>query len=220
MKPAIIIPAYNAHSSIQVLLQRTLAAAQDIPVYVIDDGSDPPIKIHTDCRLCNYYRHDRNFGKGQALLTGMNLARENGATHAVTMDADLQHPPEMITSFLEHAEKCTIVLGRRRFSGSMPCHRRLSNRLTSLMISSQLNCRISDTQCGFRCYDLASVLKYPYLEKGFMFESEVLLKVFSEHDTTMKEVDIETIYPGTGSHIRNFTNTLEFCRLLIRNWFA
>ena len=132
MQQTIIIPAYNPPNTIFQLIS-TIHKITTCPVIIIDDGSDPPISLESI--NCTLLRNDQNMGKGAALLKGLNYAQTSGFTHAVTLDADNQHDPEILPSFLECDENISIVLGAREFDHTMPVHRKISNKLTSNIIS-------------------------------------------------------------------------------------
>lgn len=121
-KVSIVVPCYNESSGIVSFVQEISEFVLSLPSYrfeviLIDDGStdDSLIKIK---KLCN--KHDwlyainltRNFGKEAALTAGLDFATGDAV---VFMDADLQHPPVVVKSFLEKWEQgeCAVV-GRRK----------------------------------------------------------------------------------------------------------
>ena len=63
---AVVIPAYRCQAQLDALLPRLPA---DLPVYVVDDGSDPP--LHADRPIL---RHPQNRGYGAAQKTGYTAA--------------------------------------------------------------------------------------------------------------------------------------------------
>ena len=64
----------------------------------------------------------QNSGKGAVVLHGLELAARAGYTHALTMDADGQHPADLIPAFMRAsaARPETMVLGRPVFDASAP----------------------------------------------------------------------------------------------------
>ena len=46
-----------------------------------------------------------NGGKGAAVLHGLDLASEQGYTHALTMDSDGQHPADLIPAFMAASQR-------------------------------------------------------------------------------------------------------------------
>ena len=157
-------------------------------------------------------------GKGAALLKGLNYAQTSGFTHAVTLDADNQHDPEILPSFLECDENISIVLGAREFDHTMPVHRKISNKLTSNIISRICKKHILDSQCGYRRYSLQDVCSKTYSESGFQFESEVLIKLLRDN-CSLKHISVPTIYSNENSAMNNFRDTFKFINLIFRYIF-
>ena len=214
MTPAIIIPAYNPPETFDQLIQ-SMQNKSSIPIIIIDDGSQPAVKIEAAFIHVTLLRNNINKGKGYSLMKGIYYALENGYTHGITLDADLQHDPAYIPEFLSIDENISIVCGKRDLKGSMPCHRRLSNIITSKIVSSICHTKLFDSQCGYRRYNLQEVCSEKYFEQGFQFETEILIKLLKSK-LKIFHVDIPTIYAGESSSMRHIYDTLKFIRLIIR----
>ena len=101
-----VIPAYNESRSLPVLLQRLSDdwAKRFIrwEIVVVDDGShDDTAFALAPWLAAGHVRHvalSRNFGKEAALTAGLERARGDVV---LLMDADLQHPPELVEAMLE-----------------------------------------------------------------------------------------------------------------------
>ena len=213
MNITIIIPAFNPPDSFLSLL-KTISTISKLTIIIIDDGSFPEIVINNPEIII--LRNKQNQGKGFSLLKAFNYAQENGFTHAVTLDSDSQHDPKLIEMFLEVNEDISLVLGARKFEKDMPYHRRISNKLTSLIISLLSGEMIQDSQCGFRRYKLNEICSEIFIETGFQFESEILIKLLRKK-CTYHQVDISTIYRNEKSSINNIIDTLRFIRLILRS---
>lgn len=110
-KVTILIPAYNEGLSLHSLYKRLYSLMEDQNNYdwevlFVNDGSkDDTIHILRDLRLkdnrISYIDLSRNFGKEVALLAGFDYATGDCV---VIMDADLQHPPELIPEMLKYWE--------------------------------------------------------------------------------------------------------------------
>jgi glycosyltransferase involved in cell wall biosynthesis len=104
---SVVVPAHDEEETLEELVRRLTAALDAIPgitweAILVDDGSkdgtyplmvalagrDPRIKI---------VQLSRNFGHQVALSAGVELARGDAV---VLMDADLQHPPELVADFV------------------------------------------------------------------------------------------------------------------------
>ena len=103
---SIIIPAYNEASAIEYSLKKisSILFGANIrhEIIVIDDGSiDHTFKVLQDLRseisTLKAIRFSRNFGKEAALLAGLKASTGDAV---ITMDSDLQHPPETIIPLL------------------------------------------------------------------------------------------------------------------------
>jgi glycosyltransferase involved in cell wall biosynthesis len=99
---SVIIPVYNEEKQIANTIQQvknTISALdQDIEIIVIDDGSkdktwDELKKLAANNKGVIASRFSRNFGKEAALMAGLSMAKGDAC---ITMDADLQHPPQLI----------------------------------------------------------------------------------------------------------------------------
>lgn len=153
----VLIPSYNPGR----LLAPTLAAARATwsPVWVIDDAStdDSQAAAAAADRLL---RRPVNGGKGTALLDGLHAAAAAGFTHALTMDADGQHPAAEIARFMtaSQANPAAMILGTPVFGPEAPAlrihGRKISNWLTRLETAGA----VRDSLFGFRVYPIAPLL--------------------------------------------------------------
>lgn len=120
---AIVAPVYNEEQVLPELLQRLAAACDALPqfawrILIVNDGSKDRsaalvrAAAERDQRF-QLIELSRNFGHQAALAAG--LAEAAGATAVVTLDADLQDPPELIAQFVARwQEGADVVLGVRR----------------------------------------------------------------------------------------------------------
>jgi glycosyltransferase involved in cell wall biosynthesis len=216
----VLIPAYNAGKTLSTLLGQLQELPQKpVNVLVIDDGSDDSTSDLARSVKAQVYRFSHNRGKGRALRQGFSMLMQNqDADYIICMDADLQHPAESIMDLLAAAEKCNsqFVIGvRNRSWSSMPWARRLSNFLTSAVISILTGQKIKDSQCGFRLIAKDVLKEISMREDGFQFESEMLLQIAAKK-IEIDQVPIPTIYNAAGSHIHHVQDTLRFILLIIR----
>jgi glycosyltransferase involved in cell wall biosynthesis len=117
---SVVIPVYNEGSNIGPLCARVVGVLQritpDWEIVFVDDGSqDGTIEAikaagAREPRI-GAVSLSRNFGKEIAIAAGLDHARGRAV---VIMDADLQHPPEMIETFVERwREGYVMVYGQR-----------------------------------------------------------------------------------------------------------
>jgi undecaprenyl-phosphate 4-deoxy-4-formamido-L-arabinose transferase len=107
MELSVVIPVYNSAETLPTLLARLLSVLDDLQVtseiVFVDDGSrDGSWEVlqslqaeHSDRIICVQLM--RNFGQHNALMCGF---RHTQGRFVVTMDDDLQNPPEEIAKLL------------------------------------------------------------------------------------------------------------------------
>jgi hypothetical protein len=182
----VLIPSYNPGA--RALDTVRAARANWDPVWVVVDGStdgsaealsalaarDPSLRVLVRAR---------NGGKGAAILDGLMAAQRAGFTHALTMDADGQHPPECIASFMQAslAAPGAMILGDPVFDASVPLirlrGRRISNWCTNI---TTLWAGIHDTLFGFRVYPidpLVAIMQRTRWMRRFDFDAEAAVRL-------------------------------------------
>jgi glycosyltransferase involved in cell wall biosynthesis len=211
-----VIPFYNEKETITSIVNDTLDYVQF--VFAVNDGSDDGFSIEainqSEIKLINL---DRNYGKGKALSIGFEAAVSAEFDFVVTLDADLQHDPKYIPNLLEGLQSSDIVIGNRlKNLKGMPIQRRLSNKLTSFLLTVKTSQNILDSQCGYRAYK-AEVLKSVRTNcSGFEAESEILIKA-AKKGFKLGFVDIPTIYGREKSKMRPVQAIVGFLRVLFSN---
>lgn len=214
-KPVIVIPVYNGRDSLLRLIPQIMQEV-DIPLIIVDDGSTDGIQAD-DFPGHLFLQHSENRGKGAAIKTGLRKACEAGHSHAVTLDADGQHDPGSIDHFLKRSSErpFDLVIGARDLMAAhMPFHRKLSNNITSLMISLRTGSRVYDSQVGYRCYPLYDSRLWESDQDGFQLESDVFLRV-PKLRLRLQWVTIPVIYGEQDSHMHLVLDTLRFVRMYI-----
>jgi glycosyltransferase involved in cell wall biosynthesis len=182
----VLIPSFNSGARLIETVKE--ARRQWAPVWVIVDGStdgsvtalddlaenDPELRIF----VLPY-----NQGKGAAILHGLNQAAAAGFTHALTMDADGQHPASLIPHFIakSRAHPDALILGRPIFDKSAPrirvMGRKLSNWWTGLETLWAGN---FDSLFGFRVYPiqpLQRIMEASRWMRRFDFDAEAAVRL-------------------------------------------
>jgi glycosyltransferase involved in cell wall biosynthesis len=216
---AVVVPAYDAAAGLGPVLAGVLHYFDSGAVFVIDDGSrDRTAEIARDAGV-RLVQHPQNRGKGAALQTGFDAARRGGYTHVLTIDADGQHPPDCIPSFLAARDCGDIVIGSRLHDPvGMPRERLFSNRATAAILSALANQEILDGQSGYRLHALDAIEGLALASRGYMLESEILVRA-SRAGARIAHVPIPCIYGDQKSGIHPVHDTLRFLWLVVRSFF-
>lgn len=209
---AVVIPCRNEAANIREIVS---AVRQQLPtVIVVDDGSTDATAERAVAAGAETLRHPANQGKGAALRTGWQRARDRGFAWALTMDGDGQHSPEDISAFLACMERtgAVLVVGNRMgHISAMPWLRRQVNRWMSQWLSDLTGVPLSDSQCGFRLVNLEALARLPLATQQFEIESEVLV-AFLRTGCKVEFVPIQVIYKSQASKIHPLWDSWRWLR--------
>ncbi len=217
IKPLIVIPVYNHAATLREVVDRTLRVCGDI--LVVDDGSTDGSTEAINGLQVRLIRHDKNMGKGAAILTAVEEARKFGMTHIITIDADGQHDPADVKFFMPVIEKepLAIVVGKRGFNvENVPFSSRFGRVFSNFWLRVQTGYSLKDTQSGFRAYPIALFDKLRLYDRHYSFEIEVLVKA-AWAGIALKEVDISVHYPEREMRVSHFRPFMDNLRLTILN---
>ena len=182
-------------------------------VIVVDDGSDTTIqdlftleeqdKIH-------FVRHETNQGKGHAIISGTQKAKELGYAYILSMDGDGQHLASQAHLLINECDKGEIIIGARNFNlDNVPLGSKFGRWFSNIWAELNTKKTITDSLSGYRIYPV-SILELPIKTQRFDWEMEVLIR-HTETGKDIKEVSIECYYPLAEervSHFRNFEDTM------------
>jgi glycosyltransferase involved in cell wall biosynthesis len=194
-----VIPAYNEHVAVgSIALQATKFVDR---VIVVDDGSTDNTAEIAKLAGVELIKHDKNMGKGVALKSGFEAAKNSDII--VTLDADGQHKisdiPKLIKPIKEG--KADIVNGSRYINGgekNTPKYRRLGQSVLDMVTNLNSKVKVTDSQSGFRAFSKKTLSAFRFNQTGYGIESEMLIDA-SNANFKIKEVEIEVIYDVDGS---------------------
>ncbi len=210
---AAVIPFFNESRTINQIINNTLQYVDC--VIAVDDGStdDSSSKIAGNMNI-TLLKFKVNSGKGFALREGLNEGVKKGYTQLITIDADLQHKPDEIPLLIYELNNYDIVIGNRLNNlVNMPLHRRMSNKITSFLLSLKTGEKIIDSQCGFRAYKAEVIKNIKTVKNGYDAESEIIIKA-SRKGYKIGFTDISTIYGNEESKMSPFKTTFNFIKVL------
>jgi glycosyltransferase involved in cell wall biosynthesis len=219
MSACAIVPAYEAVATVGAVVD-DLRASLDLPVIVVDDGSNDATGHVAREHGASVIRHARNLGKGAALRTGLREAARRGLKVAVSADADGQHPGASARAVLTGSEDPkALVLGVRDLQrDGAPRSNQFGNAVSNYFLSAFAGRPLRDTQCGLRRYPVRETLSLGARADGFAFEGEVVLRAVRA-GLTVVEVPIAVVYPsdGTGrSHFRRVADPTKIVGTIAR----
>lgn len=209
-----VIPVYNcAEPAIRVAraCRRHLER-----VLVVDDGStDADLRARLDGTDIVVVRHDRNRGKGHALVTALQYLADHNGTHMITVDGDGQHLPEDIPKLMAaiREDQEAIVIGCRDFDTlNVPRSSRFGRKFSNFWIHLETGLALNDTQSGFRAYPLRLLSRLRLVSAHYDFEIEVLVRAVWA-GARVTEVPVSVVYPPPLERISHFRPFLDNARL-------
>ena len=156
---SIVVPVYNEEGCLQELIDRTLAVMKKcgkrFEFILVDDGSrdasysiirkaaeaNPDVVI--GCIL------NRNYGQHAAIMAGFSSVRGD---LVITLDADLQNPPEEIPKLIAAAEAGNDVVGTVRQNRQDTLFRRCASKVVNRAARLATGVQMTDYGCMLRAY--------------------------------------------------------------------
>lgn len=220
-----VIPCYNVDA---LCLEAVRGATNHCThIIAVDDGStDDTLKnlqaLQQSIENLIILRHEKNRGKGDALLTGMRYALEHFPfTALITIDGDGQHYSENIPLLaFPIQEGVHLSIGSRDIS-KMPLRNRLSNLFIAYLLRFLYPMAPKDTQTGMRGFSHYFVNEIVHHIEGGRYEMEFrcLLLALSYH-LQILSVPIPTIYLGKEgvSHFSLIRDSYRILKVLFMHW--
>ena len=175
---SIVVPVFNEEESLSSLVARTNRVFERLGSYAwnyifVNDGStDSSLELLKAMASTNNNVQvidlSRNFGKEVALSAGVI---ESEAAAVICMDADLQHPPEIIPELIERWEAGVEIVATRRISmEGQPALRRIGSSTFYWLMNKISDVEMSPDTTDFRLFDRKTVDVFKLLtERGRMF---------------------------------------------------
>jgi glycosyltransferase involved in cell wall biosynthesis len=162
-KISIVIPVYCESGNLRDLHSRLEGVTRSIPsiswdyIFVNDGSPDDSLELLTRLassdEKCRVIDLSRNFGKEIALTAGVHEVVDADAV--ICMDADLQHPPELIREFVRQWEAgAEIVVTVRRAIKKQPLLRRVGSHCYYWLMSKISGLDMVSQTTDFRLYDI------------------------------------------------------------------
>lgn len=192
MKLSVLIPTYQERDTLSILISsiNENLRGMDYEIVVIDDNSPDGTGVVADGLAGTFsnikvLHRPKKLGLGSAIVDGLNLAR--GDVICV-MDADLQHPPQVIPlMFKEIVKGSDFVVASRYIEGGgvvgWGSARRVLSKGAIILVHTLLpqTGHISDPVSGFFMFTRKTVENVSLKPKGFKILLEILTKGFYSH---------------------------------------
>ncbi len=212
----VVLPAYNAAST----LERTVA---EVPVEIVDDfllvddaSSDATVEVAQRLNLPHVV-HPRNRGYGGNQKTCYTEALSRGADIVVMLHPDYQYTPKLIgaMAWLVASNEFDVVLGSRILGtgalvGGMPVYKYIANRLLTAIENILLGVKLSEYHTGYRAFSREVLQTLPLEENSddFVFDNQMLAQAVA-FGYRIGEISCPTKYFPEASSI-NFRRSVVY----------
>ena len=183
MNLSVIIPVYNEVKNIEEIVKRVEASKLAKEIVIVDDGSQDGtrdiLKKLGNKKKVNVVLHEKNQGKGAAVVTGMKTATGD---ILLIQDADLEYDPRDYPALLQPIEEglADVVYGSR-FLGA--AHRvtmfwhQVANQMLTFMTNILYNSILTDMETGYKVFRREVIEGIHIRSKRFNFEPEFTAKI-------------------------------------------
>jgi undecaprenyl-phosphate 4-deoxy-4-formamido-L-arabinose transferase len=156
---SVVVPVYNEEACLSEFIQRTLDSCKKLDkrfeIILVDDGSmDSSADIIKKFSAENPDQvvgciMNRNYGQHSAIMAGFSMVRGD---LVITIDADLQNPPEEIPKLVETSDKGYDVVGTVRQKRQDTLFRRTASYIVNRATQKATGVKMRDYGCMLRAY--------------------------------------------------------------------
>ena len=183
MKLSVVIPVYNEVKNIHEIIKRVQTTKLANEIIIVDDGSQDGtrdiLKELDGKKKVRVILHEKNQGKGAAVVTGMRAATGD---ILLIQDADLEYDPRDYPTLLQPIlEDIADVVYGSRFLGA--AHRvtmfwhQVANKLLTFMTNILYDSILTDMETGYKVFKREVIDGMKIRSKRFNFEPEFTAKI-------------------------------------------
>jgi glycosyltransferase involved in cell wall biosynthesis len=217
-KVVVVMPAYNAASTLRITYSEVMSQGVVDEVVVVDDAShDETLEIARTLPKTVVFRHPENRGYGGNQKTCYRLALDRGADIAIMVHPDYQYTPKLIPAMASlignELYDCVLgsrILGGHALKGGMPLWRYVANRFLTLAGNILMGAKLSEYHTGYRAFSRKLLLDLPLEGNSddFVFDNQMLAQTLW-YGYSIGEVSCPTRYMTESSSI-NFSRSVKY----------
>jgi len=217
-KIVVVMPAYNAASTVERTHAEVLAQDYVDQIILVDDrSSDKTVEVASGLDKVTVHVHEENLGYGGNQKTCYRLALEHGGDIVIMIHPDYQYTPKLIPAMTSLIGICLYscvigsrILGGRALQGGMPWWRYVSHRFLTFAGNFLMGAKFSEYHTGYRAFSGELLRRLPLHENAddFVFDNQMLAQILWL-DYTIAEVSCPTKYFAEASSI-DFMRSLKY----------
>ena len=162
---SIVIPTYCEEGNLgelyeQLQFELSKIDVQSFEIIYVNDGShDDSLRnikeLTTKDERVKFIHFSRNFGHQNALRAGLDFAKGDAV---ISMDADLQHPPELISTLIEHWRAGNkVVYTKRKDTNDLSFFKKLTSKMFYKLVNYLSETKLEEGTADFRLLDRSVV---------------------------------------------------------------
>ena len=222
-KVVVVLPAYNAASTLKKTLDDIPIGFVDEIILVDDSSKDDTVKLANSLSQISkipliIHKHDKNRGYGGNQKTCYKIALERNAKIIVMLHPDYQYDPKLIKHFVDFINNgyFDVMLGSRirtrheALLGGMPLYKYISNRVLTFIENIFSGQNLSEWHTGMRAYKREVLENTDFVRNSedFLFDSQMLFNILRK-GYKIGEIPVPVRYFPEASSI-NFKRSVKY----------
>ena len=222
-KVVVVLPAYNAASTLKKTLDDIPMGFVDEIILVDDSSKDDTVKLANSLSQISkipliIHKHDKNRGYGGNQKTCYKIALERNAKIIVMLHPDYQYDPKLIKHFVDFINDgyFDVMLGSRirtrheALLGGMPLYKYISNRVLTFIENILSGQNLSEWHTGMRAYKREVLENTDFVRNSedFLFDSQMLFNIL-RNGYKIGEIPVPVRYFPEASSI-NFKRSVKY----------
>jgi glycosyltransferase involved in cell wall biosynthesis len=216
-KIIVILPAYNAEST----LEKTY---QEIPLNIVDDiiltddfSSDHTVSLAKKLGINHIIEHSENLGYGANQKSCYKKALDLKADIVVMLHPDYQYNPKLIPAMCSLIANDVFkvvlgsrILGKSALKGGMPIYKYFSNRVLTLFQNLLMGQKLSEYHTGYRSFsgEVLRGIDFEGNSDDFIFDNQLLAQICYQ-GIEIGEISCPAKYEKDSSSI-NFSRSVTY----------
>jgi glycosyltransferase involved in cell wall biosynthesis len=184
-KAIVVMPAYNAETTLEKTIQDIPAGSVDEIILVDDCSKDSTVALARELGI-TVVEHARNRGYGGNQKTCYRLALQRGADVVIMVHPDYQYDSRVVPVIIHllRNRHCDVILGNRirtrreALEGGMPPYKYLANRALTMIENIWLGQNLGEFHSGMRGYrrEVLETIPWGRNSDDFVFDSQFLVQ--------------------------------------------
>jgi glycosyltransferase involved in cell wall biosynthesis len=185
-KIVVVLPAYNAESTLRKTYEEIPLDIVDEVVLVDDASSDRTTETAQKLGIKHIIQHEKNKGYGGNQKTCYKTALALGADIIIMLHPDYQYTPQLIPSMAHIIARQVYpvvlgsrILGKGALKGGMPLYKYLSNRFLTLSQNLLVGHKLSEYHTGYRAFsrEVLETIRFDRCSDDFIFDNQILSQI-------------------------------------------